>query len=108
MSEELKITKERVLKAAEGCPDVKRALKTLFPEAFEDDTFVKAGDITAHHDKIVVYLPTEEVETALKAVQRGDKSFVTVLFDKFGRFYKVECWYGKRSPIERAISIKEA
>ena len=35
MSEELTITKERVLKAAEQCEDAKEVLETLFPEAFE-------------------------------------------------------------------------
>ena len=34
MSEVLTITKERVLKAAEQCKDVKEVLKTLFPDAF--------------------------------------------------------------------------
>jgi len=34
---ELKIEKERVLKAAKSCPDVQRVLKTLFPEAFEEE-----------------------------------------------------------------------
>lgn len=37
--DELKIKKERVLEAAEGCADVKRVMKKLFPEAFEDDKY---------------------------------------------------------------------
>ena len=33
---ELKISRERVLKAASKCPDAKNVLKTLFPEVFEE------------------------------------------------------------------------
>lgn len=36
MSDELKITKETVLKAASKCPTAKEVLKELFPEVFED------------------------------------------------------------------------
>lgn len=39
MSQELKITKERVLKAAEKCSTAKDTLKELFPEAFDPDAF---------------------------------------------------------------------
>jgi len=34
---ELKVTKEKVLEAAGGCKEAERALKILFPEAFEVD-----------------------------------------------------------------------
>lgn len=34
---ELKITKERILEAAAKCSQAKDTLKTLFPEAFEED-----------------------------------------------------------------------
>lgn len=34
MSKELKITKEKVLKASETCPDAKSVLKELFPGVF--------------------------------------------------------------------------
>ena len=37
----LEITKEKVLKASETCPDAKAVLEELFPDAFE-----KKGDIT--------------------------------------------------------------
>lgn len=37
MSEKLEITKEKVLKASETCPDAKEVLKELFSEAFEDE-----------------------------------------------------------------------
>jgi hypothetical protein len=33
--DELKITKEKVLKASQNCPQAKEVLKELFPEAFE-------------------------------------------------------------------------
>lgn len=36
MSDELKITKQRVLAAAERCSDAKNVLKELFPEVFEN------------------------------------------------------------------------
>lgn len=36
----LEIESEKVLKAAEKCPEWKEGLKTLFPEAFEDDSSV--------------------------------------------------------------------
>jgi hypothetical protein len=39
VSEELKITKERVLAAASKCTDAREVLKELFPEAFEDKWF---------------------------------------------------------------------
>lgn len=45
MSTELKITKERVLKAAEKCSTAKDTLKELFPEAFEAEPF----DFTRQH-----------------------------------------------------------
>ena len=32
---ELKVTQERVLEAAKGCPDAQRVLQALFPEAFK-------------------------------------------------------------------------
>ena len=35
MSEELKVTKERVLEAAKLCPTASEVLKGLFPEAFD-------------------------------------------------------------------------
>lgn len=41
--DELKITKDRVLEAAEKCSDAKRILKTLFPEVFVEDSSMKAG-----------------------------------------------------------------
>ena len=34
---ELKITKEKVLKASEQCPDAKDVLETLFPDAFKKE-----------------------------------------------------------------------
>jgi hypothetical protein len=42
MSEALTISKERVLEAAAKCPDAKRILQTIFPEAFADSR-PKAG-----------------------------------------------------------------
>lgn len=63
---ELKVTKERVLEAAEGCPDVKRALKTLFPEAFEDaePKRLKPGDVTYVQGNctVLVYLDPEKLK----------------------------------------------
>lgn len=42
----LEVTKEKVLKAAEENPYALRTLKSMFPEAFEDDTvFCKVGSI---------------------------------------------------------------
>lgn len=41
--DELKITKERVLEAADKCGDAKRILKTLFPEAFVTDGIMRNG-----------------------------------------------------------------
>ena len=37
MSKELKVIADRVLEAANGCPDAKRVLEKLFPEVFEGD-----------------------------------------------------------------------
>ena len=52
MSEELTITKERVLEAAGKCPEAKEVLKAMFPSVFEKeyccDVFkqtVEGGDI---------------------------------------------------------------
>lgn len=43
---ELKITKDRVIKASESCPDAKTVLKELFPEAFVvDPGKFQIGDI---------------------------------------------------------------
>ena len=41
----LEIEKNRVLKAAEQCLEVKAVLKTLFPEAFEEDKKFKVGSL---------------------------------------------------------------
>lgn len=38
--EQLMVVKERVLEAAKECPDTKRVLKKLFPEAFEEKELV--------------------------------------------------------------------
>ena len=35
----MEITKERVIEAANKCPQAKETLKTLFPECFEDDKY---------------------------------------------------------------------
>ena len=44
--EEFKITKERILKAANSCSTTKRALEILFPEAFEEEMiYLKGGTI---------------------------------------------------------------
>lgn len=37
----LTIDKEKVLKAASECPQAKQALKTLFPEVFEEDKYLE-------------------------------------------------------------------
>lgn len=42
---ELKITKEKVLEAAQKCSKAKETLKTLFPEVFEDDKSVDVGSV---------------------------------------------------------------
>jgi hypothetical protein len=52
--EELKVTKEKVLKASENCPQAKEVLKELFPEAFEPiyrdfDIFDYTGDIRIYY-----------------------------------------------------------
>ena len=36
---EIKIKKERILKAAKNCNQTKQVLRTLFPEVFEEDYF---------------------------------------------------------------------
>ncbi len=41
---ELKITKEKVLEAAKGCPSANGVLKTLFPDAFKPVT-LKANEM---------------------------------------------------------------
>lgn len=47
MSNELKITKEKVLEAASRCKDAERTLRILFPEAFELFVPVTEDSITA-------------------------------------------------------------
>lgn len=47
---ELKITKERVLEAAEKCGAAKNVLKSLFPEVFEDDDFMKIPLVNHSHE----------------------------------------------------------
>lgn len=42
---ELKITKEKVLEAAQKCSKAKETLKSLFPEVFEDDKSVDVGSV---------------------------------------------------------------
>ena len=36
---ELKVTKEKVLKAAKDCKDAEKVLRTLFPEVFKGDKY---------------------------------------------------------------------
>ena len=50
---ELKITKERVLEAAKGCSTTKKALQTLFPEAFEDEKYLVINRKTLENSKII-------------------------------------------------------
>ena len=45
MSEELTITKERVLETAEKCPEAKEIFKVMFPSAFKSAVDFKIGDI---------------------------------------------------------------
>ena len=52
----LEITKEKVLKAAKECPDAKKVLKGMFPEAFEDEKYfdllkLNKGDYTLFESK---------------------------------------------------------
>jgi len=57
---ELKITKEKVLEASKGCPEAKKTLETLFPEAFEDERYY---DLTNAPFKLIggIGLPNIEV-----------------------------------------------
>ena len=54
MEKELKITKEKVLKTVEENPSIKNVMKSLFPEAFEDNRrFCNIGSLlvrTSHPD----------------------------------------------------------
>ena len=43
MTENLTVTKEAILAAASKCPTAKDVLKTLFPDVFEQDTWVSQG-----------------------------------------------------------------
>jgi hypothetical protein len=45
--DELKVTRQRVLKAAGSCADAKRVLQELFPEAFADVGFVQFEELDA-------------------------------------------------------------
>lgn len=59
MSEDLKITKQRVLEAAANCSAAKETLKTLFPEIFEEPIFqvenrTSPGKITDSKNRPVV------------------------------------------------------
>jgi hypothetical protein len=55
MSDELKITKEKVLEAAKKCASAKQVLSTLFPEVFEKKLY-KCGTIFVEGNKP---LPTD-------------------------------------------------
>lgn len=48
MGKELKVTKEAVLRAAKSCPDARRILENMFPEAFvnEERARVFRGNMT--------------------------------------------------------------
>lgn len=111
MSETLTITKERVLAAAETCPDVKRALKAIFPEVFEDTSkVIKPFDITQIGSDAVVYLPTDQVTFALSRVQTsGDVSFVVVRFSAEGKLKFVQCYAASAlAPVEKKVdSLKQ-
>lgn len=48
---ELKITSDRVIKAAESCPTAKKILTELFPEAFPKPLVIpKPGEIWIHNN----------------------------------------------------------
>lgn len=53
---ELKITKEKVIEAANKCNVAKETLKTLFPEVFEEEKTWRYGDIveSKHHGKCII------------------------------------------------------
>lgn len=61
MSDELKVSKSKVLEAANSCPQTKQALKILFPEAFkENKPFIKKGALFLRKSqKGYVYMLTE-------------------------------------------------
>lgn len=65
---ELKITKEKVLEASSKCSTSKETLKTLFPEAFEDD---------------------KSVSLIITSLNRGDKAENVVIHDIKSRAWVV-------------------
>lgn len=54
MEKELKITKERVLEAANSCAQAKEVLKKIFPEVFEDDKYLNVPPFI-HGKKQILY-----------------------------------------------------
>lgn len=57
MDNELKISKERVLKAANECITARGALKTLFPEVFEEeDKYFDLSDLSTNDNKVFNYM----------------------------------------------------
>lgn len=55
MSEELKITKEKVLEAAKCCPQSKATLEKLFPEVFECGDFIIPFNFEDSYGSIVSF-----------------------------------------------------
>ena len=55
MSDDLKISKEKVLEASKKCPQAKEVLKTLFPDVFKAKVELVAGDIYVHESDNFLY-----------------------------------------------------
>ena len=49
MNKEFKVTKEKILAMAEGCPEAKTTLKKGFPEAFKDGWKKVTKEITMNY-----------------------------------------------------------
>ena len=88
---ELKITKEKVLEAAKGCPSAEGVLKTLFPDAFKkspvcmrdaDDHIRALGSVLRVHMGVAFGLaPSEDLKGNSFFVSKKHSVDVTVLSD---------------------------
>jgi len=108
MSKELKIDRDKMLKAAEQCSDVKEVFKTLWPEEFKPkEPKFKLFDLIKNGDMKYVYLGNGEVAEKAWRTQHctslpsGCKSII--LDVKYGNIY----WTSNLKDYRKAMGYGE-
>lgn len=74
-NEELKITKEKVLEAANKCSVAKETLKILFPKVFEEELWFRIGDTFEWNSDIYILAWIDDDIISLINIKEGTRLF---------------------------------